>query len=553
MFECPNCGGNLKFDIPSQQLACEHCHTKMDPYSFENKTKDAEEQTYDDGYYEVTIFTCPQCGGEILSTDNTAAAFCSFCGASTILYSHISNEKRPNYIIPFKKTKEDCKQAYSDMMKRAIFAPKELKDPQYIDGFRGIYMPYWAFYITQKGPISLRGKQEHRRGDYIVTDYFSLQGDMDAYYKGLSYDASSSFSDNISEAIAPYDVKGMKAFTPAYLSGFYADTADVETSVYQTEAEMITYEESMKKISNIPAFKPYTITQGIGAESSPTSIHTKTETVDQSMFPVWFMSYRNGDRVAYATVNGQTGKVVTDLPVDMKKYLLGSLLLAIPLFLILNLFFTVIPSNLLTVTAIIALIATIISTREIRNIVKKEAGEDDRGLLSKTDPEKLKELDHKRKPKTAKNKPMQTFLSCLYIILALTFFLPMIIEILAIFFFSTDGLNAFLPDFMSHYRFSIVWLIIVIAALVISIPGFRKLDKVPGQTGLLGMIMALIGIIIGAVVTFLNPASDLFFYGAASLSLIAVFFTVTDIIRQYNILSTRKLPQFDRQGGDDRA
>ena len=63
MLSCPNCGGNLKFDIPSQQLSCEHCHTLFDPYDFDGKTSDAEESKTFDGDYEVTIFTCPQCGG----------------------------------------------------------------------------------------------------------------------------------------------------------------------------------------------------------------------------------------------------------------------------------------------------------------------------------------------------------------------------------------------------------------------------------------------------------------------------------------------------------
>ena len=85
MFSCPNCGGNVKFDIPSQQLSCEYCHELFDPYSFENKTKDAEETPSYESDYEVTVFTCPQCGGEILSTDDAAAGVCSFCGASTIL------------------------------------------------------------------------------------------------------------------------------------------------------------------------------------------------------------------------------------------------------------------------------------------------------------------------------------------------------------------------------------------------------------------------------------------------------------------------------------
>ena len=69
MFACKNCGGNVKFDIKSGQLACEYCHSLFDPYAYEDKTSDAEVQKD----FDATIFTCPQCGGEILSTDDTAA------------------------------------------------------------------------------------------------------------------------------------------------------------------------------------------------------------------------------------------------------------------------------------------------------------------------------------------------------------------------------------------------------------------------------------------------------------------------------------------------
>ena len=64
MFACKNCGGNVKFDIKSGQLACEYCHSLFDPYAYEDKTSDAEVQKD----FDATIFTCPQCGGEILST-----------------------------------------------------------------------------------------------------------------------------------------------------------------------------------------------------------------------------------------------------------------------------------------------------------------------------------------------------------------------------------------------------------------------------------------------------------------------------------------------------
>ena len=61
-------------------------------------------------------------------------------------------------------------------------------------------MPYWAYHVSQKGPVVLRGEKSKRRGDYIYTDHFNINGDMDCQYKGISFDASSSFDDNISEA-----------------------------------------------------------------------------------------------------------------------------------------------------------------------------------------------------------------------------------------------------------------------------------------------------------------------------------------------------------------
>lgn len=441
MYACPNCGGNLKFDIPSQQLACEYCHTQADPYSFEDK----DEKSFANKDYEVTVFRCPQCGGEIVSTDTSAAEFCTFCGASTILHSRLRNEKRPNYIIPFKKTKEDCKKAYSDMMKKAVFAPDALKNPKYIDGFRGIYMPYWAFYVEQQSDFQLAGSRTKRCGDYVITDHYNLKGDIDAYYKGLSYDASSSFDDNISEKLAPFDVKGMKEFTPTFLSGFYADTADVDSEAYRMEAENFATEESVKKVRSAEEFAGMSITGSLG----PGSLGTRTKEVDSTMFPVWFMSYRNGDRVAYATVNGQTGKVVADLPIDTRKYVWGSLILAIPIFILLNLFFTLMPSTLLIITTILAGISLVIYYSELGAIKKKEKPDD------------------------------------------------------------------------------------------------KKKDS--------GVLTAILALILGIGILVLQPVSDLFYYGGALVSLAGIFITIKDIMYYYNIMTTRRLPQFDRTGGDDRA
>lgn len=563
MYECPNCGGNLKFDITSQQLSCAYCNAQFDPYKI-TKEKDAEEDTF----YDVTVFTCPQCGGEIYSTDNTAAGFCSFCGASTILDSRISRERRPGFIIPFAKTKTDCKKAYSKMIRHALFAPKELKNEKYIDSFRGIYMPYWVYYITQKGFLFINGTKSHRSGDYIITDHYNLKGKLNNYYKGLSYDASSSFADNISERIAPFDVKNMKGFTPSFLSGFYADTADVDQTVYEGDAMGAANGQTKKYLIGHSDMKDFVLE---GYKDLSSKYHTKCEAIDVAMFPVWFLSYRNGDRVAYATVNGQTGKVVADLPVDIHKYLGGSLILAIPIFFLLNLFFTFTPAAILNIVALVSLFTIILHAVEMKQIVRKEEYQDDKGAMeAKRKQEEKKETvemeaasteekmiktqiagmagkekvrngkkENKKEKKSKERKPAKRknitlLMIAFYFAAVIVMFGGYIINIIF-------GAGRILS------------LMILIAAGIVSYISFKNNRKIDTQKKVPGFLGAFMAIVIAFLILLVNPVSDIFYYAGVIIALLAVFFTLLDLIQKYNILATRKLPQFDYKGGDDRA
>lgn len=481
MIECPNCGGNLKFDISSQQMKCDYCLTTHDPYEV-SKDRDAEEHND----FDVTVFTCPQCGGEILSTDTSAAEFCSFCGASTILSSRISNEKKPTRIIPFKQTKEACKEAYLARMKKAVFAPDELKDKKYIDSFRGIYMPYWVYNISQQGTVHLKGKKSYRKGDYIYTDHYDVSGDIDACYNDLGFDASSSFSDSISEQLAPYNIKEQKAFTPSFLSGFYADTADVASDIYKKDALKIANTTSYNKVKKTAEFSGVSFS-GENNANIDSSLNTFCAAPERVMYPVWFMSYRKGDRVAYATVNGQSGKVVADIPVDTKKYVLGSLILAIPIFIMLNLLFTIKPTTVLGYSMILAIITLIIYLVEVSKIYHQDKRHDDRGYLY---------LQSTLSSESQKRMLTKTGLS--------------------------------LSDLIKYSQLSDKF-------------------KVPGFTGSLSAIVLSLLVWLG------HPIADFWYYGGALAAFLGVLFTMMAIIKKYNILVTRELPQFNRRGGNDNA
>ncbi|MCR4807229.1 MAG: hypothetical protein K5857_06095 [Lachnospiraceae bacterium] len=493
MIVCPSCGANLKFDPKSQKMLCEFCGSSFDPSEFDMQG-DAQEQVIQEENteapefetYDVTIFTCPQCGGELMSVDdNTAAAFCSFCGASTILNSRLAKGKKPEFIIPFKKTKEDCKKAYLNIVKKALFLPKEYRSEDCIDSFRGIYMPYWSYDVKQKGQVRLSGETSHRSGDYIITDHYALSGDVDAEYDGLSYDSSSAFEDSISEALAPFNVKERVPFETSYMSGYYADLADVDAGVYKWQAEKFAYETSLNRIKNeTREFKKYSITTPITPSSSQmgnAAVPTRSDKGHSSMYPVWFMSYRNGDRVAYAAVNGQTGKVVADLPIDVKKYLLSSGIIALIIFAILNLFLVMTPTVALVVASILTILVFIINASQRSEIRKAALGEGDKG----------KESMKKKEAKPQKGKKQKE----------------------------------------------------------------ERVEEAE-STGLekITMFLGIGAVVISALMIFMvKPISDVPYYVMCIVE--AVFFGLSfkHTLGNYNIMATRRLPQFDRKGGDDRA
>ncbi len=125
------------------------------------------------------------------------------------------------------------------------------------------------------------------------------------------------------------------------------------------------------------ALKKYGIESNKNRKNLTDRLHTQCTAFHSTMYPVWFLSWRKDDRVAYATVNGQTGKVVADLPIDIKQFLKGALVLAIPLFVLLNFLGTMKPHTLLSLCCLPGLVTTGIYLLELRAIRRKESNEED--------------------------------------------------------------------------------------------------------------------------------------------------------------------------------
>ena len=321
MIHCPGCGGGLRFDIASQHMLCDYCGGHYDPASTASMNKEAKgTQTF-----ESYVFLCPSCGGELLTTDqNDAVGFCPFCGGVSMLFDRIHQQWEPEHIIPFQITKEQCKELYAKEARKSIFTARQYRDPQLIEGFRGFYMPYWNYQAIQQGTYHMQGVH---KGVFSKKSY-SISGKTDLKLDGYGHDASRSFADRLSENIAPFDPAGHRPFAPGYLSGFYADIGDVDAHTYDAEGEECIREntaELMAKEQSVT--NPPGVFGKIKADPKSAKIPTKIVSAQRTLYPVWFMSYRNKDKITYAAVNGQTGKVSADLPVSPIRVMIAVLAL----------------------------------------------------------------------------------------------------------------------------------------------------------------------------------------------------------------------------------
>ncbi len=544
MYACPNCGSNIRFDPATQKMKCSYCDTMISPHEYMSAKGADEEKGVDlaADEYEVTYYTCPQCGGELITEDNTAATFCSYCGASTILEMRVGKEKKPDYIIPFKKTKEECAAEYKKVLRRAIFAPSDLRKDETIERFRGIYMPYWIYDLKSGGDLSANGDVSTRRGDYIYTKHYKVSSNVDTDYSGISYDASSSFEDRLSEAIAPFDLKESDYFTSSYLSGFYADTSDVDPKIYNDDAKALVGRDIADKVYKEKAYSRHGVSLAdvaTSAEKRPTSINTKL-----GMFPVWFLSNQHGDRVSYAVVNGQTGKVAMDLPIDIKKYFLGVAALSIPIFLSIVLTgFVITPKLLVLITMAISIVVLVLADSQGNALYVRELLYDDKGYNSKrpggVDPEVQKQVDageRLRKVK-AKIKPKSGRVSVGSFVA---------IGIFAISFGRLMGPVVFVLGIIGL----VIYIIVSVTANK-SVPKDRIIIKAPVSKKVGTSIFPIISMAQCGLVLLINPFHDAYYYGTAILGMVMTGFAVARLVAKHNRLTSRKLPQFNKRGGEE--
>ncbi len=321
--KCPGCGAKLPFNPETQKWDCSYCggsYTLEELNAFESKHKKEEVKAKDKkSNVDADVYECPNCGAKIITDENTTATFCVYCGSTSIIKNKLVDEFRPNRIVPFKNTKEQAIEAFKKFKKGKIFAPKDFSVKENIEKITGVYIPFWIYDCHGHGSIDCSAKNisSWRSGDYryTKTDTYSLRRTGDMEFEKVPVDGSTKFDDDTMDSVEPFNYNELVDFDMSYLSGFLSEKYDVD----KEEA----YKRANTRIENSVEDLLRGTTTGYNTVTvTNKDIDIKEKNSEYILLPVWMLNIKYKDKMYLFAMNGQTGKMVGNIPIDNKKRIL---------------------------------------------------------------------------------------------------------------------------------------------------------------------------------------------------------------------------------------
>ena len=329
-FKCPCCDGAIEFDSTAQKMKCPYCDTEFEMETLlaydEAMNQPQDSMTWDtnagsdwhEGETEgLRIYTCQTCGGEIVTDETTAAAECPYCGNPVVMTGQFAGDLRPDLVIPFQLDKKAAIDKLNKFYEGKKLLPRVFKDQNHIKEVKGLYVPVWLFDTDADAHVRYKATRTRTWSDseyhYTETSHFSVTRGGSLGFANVPVDGSTKMDDTLMESIEPFDLSAAVDFRTAYLSGYLADRYDVdaETSVQRANERIrrSTEEAFAETVQGYTTVVP-----------TASSIQLQNGRARYALLPVWILNTQwNGQKFTFA-INGQTGKIVGDLPVDKRAY-----------------------------------------------------------------------------------------------------------------------------------------------------------------------------------------------------------------------------------------
>ena len=363
-YQCPHCNGRLRFNGDLGKLECEFCSSTFEPAEIEalyaSKQEKADAKVVGDRAEEaeglsaaeasrteaaqvkpskpltgdpvqdylaraswseaseegLQAYNCPACGARLMVDQITAVTNCPYCGNTAVVPGQLSDMLKPDYIIPFKLDKDDAIAALKNYYKGKRFLPNGFTNNNHLQEIQGVYVPFWLYSGLGQGDVTFNARNVRTwmdaKNTYVETDHFILHRVGNMQFARVPVDGSTKMPDAHMDAIEPFDYSELVPFSVGYLPGYLTDRYDQDVDMCKQRATNRACLSCEKAIAGTAG--GYMEIDVANARSG-----MQWKNVSYALLPVWMLHTRwNGNDYLFA-MNGQTGKLIGDLPIDKGK------------------------------------------------------------------------------------------------------------------------------------------------------------------------------------------------------------------------------------------
>lgn len=344
---CVSCGASeVTYNAKTEMFSCAFCRHKWSAAKLDEAmglshgigelkgttlSSNAVDITSDE---HLVTMKCSGCGAEVVvNTENSLQARCHWCKHTLSINNRMDNGAVPDGILPFTITKEQAMAAISGFAgKRSTFQHPAFKASFKPENIMGVYMPY----MTVDGNISARldGVGEILTKTVRVNDkkteyhakQFQVVRKLDLHIDDLIVETSSDkvnihseeSTNNIINAILPFDVKNIARFDANYLGTEYTSERR-DMNVDQAESYAVHHFMTIARSAVVPSISRY----GRGVRWEAEQVNVKGSRWTSMLLPVWLYGFeetKKGKQIThYLAVNGRNGYVMGSVPINTKK------------------------------------------------------------------------------------------------------------------------------------------------------------------------------------------------------------------------------------------
>ncbi len=263
-------------------------------------------------------------------------ALCPFCGSTSVVERPPAPDRpRPVFAMGFAVPHDRAFAAVREWLGgRTFFARSGVREAA-LEHIRGLYLPAYLYSAvahadyeaeigehyteTERYEEQENGKTVTRTRQVTRTEWRPLSGRVSDYVADVLVTASKGLPNGELAAVEPFDLRLLRRYQPALLSGWIAE----EPSLTTAQCLELAHGEARKLVEKkLERFMPGDEVRGLSHR-----LQLERESLDLCLLPVWVMAARFAEDQPpmRLVVNGQTGRIAGKVPLSWTKITLAVL------------------------------------------------------------------------------------------------------------------------------------------------------------------------------------------------------------------------------------